>query len=334
MNGRISPTPRRLLVNASIASWPTEKTEDAMKRLFMNRPITREVLDCGSPLPLWNADWETKAAEGCRTPRRWRVSPAAFSLTELLVVIAVLALLAATQLPALSRAKAPVKFTQCMNNCRQIAQATLLYKDNNNDAFPYSWYTEGGANDMNNPNCWPRQVLPYLGVSYKTNVQPDIFLCPSEVGPTAVPPVVLHYMANRNIMSDAMDPTRNGAAVRGAEIRKPSIYWMLLEKDSGGLYAVRPLTLNSLRMGWNEAPGYPSYRRHSGGTTATAADGHADWLRMPPYRPNAPAPLNFLELGDCSTGINLSTWQDPTIPGDHNGGRVKLWSRLNLQGFQ
>ena len=42
--------------------------------LSMDRPSRREVLDCGSPLPLWNADWPTKAAEGCRSPRRWRAS--------------------------------------------------------------------------------------------------------------------------------------------------------------------------------------------------------------------------------------------------------------------
>jgi prepilin-type processing-associated H-X9-DG protein len=155
------------------------------------------------------------------------------------------------------------------------------------------------------------------------------------VKPTAVPPVVLNFVANRSILSDANEEARKGNAVRGAELRKTSIYWMLLEKDNGGLYAIRPGSLNNpYRLAWNEAPGFPALRRHSGGMTATAADGHAEWLRLPPYKPapNSP-PLNMLELGDCANGINEATWQDTTVPGDHNGGRAKLWSRPQQKGF-
>ncbi len=39
----------------------------------MNRPKGRQVLDCASPLALFDLDWErTKAAEDCRSPRRYR----------------------------------------------------------------------------------------------------------------------------------------------------------------------------------------------------------------------------------------------------------------------
>ena len=65
--------------------------------------------------------------------------------------------------------------------------------------------------------------------------------------------------------------------------------------------------------------------------TATAADGHAEWLRTPPYQPGRPPPDNFGELGDCYNGQNPgSSWKDDGPP----PRRIKLWTRYNQQGFE
>src|SRR5258708_39411501 len=61
-----------------------------------------------------------------------------FTLVELLVVIAVVAILAALLLPALGVAKARGKTTTCLNNQRQLILACLLYVDDNEDSFPYN----------------------------------------------------------------------------------------------------------------------------------------------------------------------------------------------------
>jgi type II secretory pathway pseudopilin PulG len=54
----------------------------------------------------------------------------------LLVVIAVIAILAALLLPALSRAKSSAQTTVCLNNLKQLQLAWLLYADEHEDELP------------------------------------------------------------------------------------------------------------------------------------------------------------------------------------------------------
>lgn len=63
----------------------------------------------------------------CRTEAKER----AFTLVELLVVVAVIAVLAALLLPALARGRSSAWTVQCANNLRQLGFATQMYWDEN-----------------------------------------------------------------------------------------------------------------------------------------------------------------------------------------------------------
>jgi len=61
-----------------------------------------------------------------------RGNGAAFTLMELLVVIAIIAILAALLLPALSRAKQKAQGSQCISNLKQLGVAWIMYAQDNN----------------------------------------------------------------------------------------------------------------------------------------------------------------------------------------------------------
>lgn len=69
-----------------------------------------------------------------------------FTLVELLVVVAVMAVLASMLLPAMTAAKAAARRAQCVDNLRQLGLAAQMYWDDNDDrTFRYlSGTTNGG----------------------------------------------------------------------------------------------------------------------------------------------------------------------------------------------
>ena len=72
----------------------------------------------------------------CHRPRR------AFTLIELMVVIAIIGVVAATLVPALSRAKTKAHALVCLNNCRQLIAGFLMWAQDNEDRCLYSWSGE------------------------------------------------------------------------------------------------------------------------------------------------------------------------------------------------
>jgi prepilin-type N-terminal cleavage/methylation domain-containing protein len=245
-------------------------------------------------------------------------SSTAFTLIELLIVIAIIAILAAMLLPALTKAKDKAKRIQCLNNNNQIGKASLMYRDDNNDAYPYGVRVRDAVT-LTNEAAWTMQFILYMG-GFREGLEPGFFICPSEPDQNTYGKAFrLHYQCNRQLLSDTDDRDQ---PIRGAQVRKTSIYWMILEKSPlVALANIRPGGLaNPVLAAWNTPPGSPEYRRHGGGMTSTAADGHAEWLRGPPYQPGKPPPTTFGELGDCSDDVNPGyTWI--------NGPQVKLYCR-------
>jgi prepilin-type N-terminal cleavage/methylation domain-containing protein len=155
---------------------------------------------------------------------------AAFTLLELLVVIAIIAMLAALLLPALSRAKAKARSTQCIGNLRQWGVAYHQYADDNQDALPRRGQGVKPLDQIDRPEDWFNALPPYLKLpSYQesyTNGQrlkpgaTSVFVCPVATDPGSNH--FLPYAMNMNLCpwgnSGTTEATKFADVVRPNEV--------------------------------------------------------------------------------------------------------------------
>jgi prepilin-type N-terminal cleavage/methylation domain-containing protein len=91
----------------------------------------------------------------------------AFTLIELLLVIAIIAILAALLLPALNKGKLKAQGLQCMSNHKQLALAWRMYSEDNNEKLLYaSGWPPYTAND---PDIWVGGWLNFQDPSNPSN---------------------------------------------------------------------------------------------------------------------------------------------------------------------
>lgn len=142
-----------------------------------------------------------------RTLRSDRDAHRAFTLVELLVVIAVIAILAAILFPVFAFARRSARRTVCASNLRQTGIAFTLYQQDNDGGFPaapsaiqnlnvsenyfplHDGFCEGSVAEV---GSWTDLILPYVSrrapsAHSLTSARPtsSLFFCPDDFNPPA-----------------------------------------------------------------------------------------------------------------------------------------------------
>jgi hypothetical protein len=261
---------------------------------------------------------------------RWRIfrrrsTPGrlAFTLVELLLVIAVNAILAALILPSFSQAKSEALGFVCMGNTKQMAVAWRMYSEDNHDtlvtngASPSCWYCNDWEtlDDRSDPNNWDSDTYirasvlwPYCGKSTA------IWHCPGDHS-VAFPPddYVLHPGGHPipRIRSISMDGAVGFFVWKMSGLTRPGpaqTFVFLDERE------------DSINDGYFNVSGSPdflndfpaSYHLQSAGINF--ADGHSEIHRWRDSRTMPPISPRDITLGVHTPGNQDAAWLSQHSP--------------------
>ena len=255
----------------------------------------------------------------------WRASRHAFTLVELLVVIAVIGILASLLVPAIARASGSGRLIFCQNNLRQLGIAWMVYAQDHEDRITYNlgateisaMLKAGGrfnwANSLLNWEVDPSNTNDLLNTQASlgpyVSANAAVFRCPSDNVVSRVQRAAGWTHRSRTYSMNAMVGNAGDFTLGGTNVNNPDYKQFMTISEINAPASIfafieeHPHSINDgyfLNKGysteWYDLPA--SY--HNGGANLAFADGLQElrhWLRDSTKKTPVPAAATFpLEL--------------------------------------
>ena len=127
-------------------------------------------------------------------------------------MIAIIAILAAMLLPALSRAKASARQTNCISNLHQLAIGMHLYAADNGDTLPAALNVTGVEIETNHLAIFYKRLMKsYVGLRGASSAQDKVFECPADTFYYDYPLLTYHAQS----LHDQLDSDYSSYAFNG-----------------------------------------------------------------------------------------------------------------------
>lgn len=208
---------------------------------------------------------------------------AAFTLIELLTVIAIIGILAAIIIPVVGSVRKTAQKNQCMSNVRQWSQAMMLYANEHKGAYAL----RATANDGTTNAYWPAistninsmLYAPYMDRA--TNIE-NARTCPAYETPAGTNKIRCYSMNRPYIDSKNTPAAINAISFRA--MANPARLLLLVETEPSvdGGTNTNPWFIGKGDLSAKVSPLFtdPTKQRHGTAVNAAFADGHVTTITL------------------------------------------------------